>query len=416
MTTPSSNASRYSSVAIILHWVLAGLILFMIWLGWNMEENFTRIQLHKSIGITILVLTVARIVWRLFNKPPPLPSDVKPYEAALSKLVQFGFYVLMLAVPLLGWLYVSVNTKFNVPTVLFETVSWPHLPIARDEQLGDTVGYLHGLFGRYGFLALLALHVAGALKHESMDESGVLKRILPGRDKTGAAPSRGLPLTLLASLGFFGAVAAIPLFSGPSTPVIEKPTETAAKTETPAETNAPAPNIPKLQTNWMVIKEDSTLSFDFSHDGDNYSGAFETWDAQIKFFPDDLPASEVYVVVDLTSADTGVKLYNDSLPAGEWFDFKTNTTATVHLTHFRRARQGYVSEAVLMLKGKPAVVPFRFNLDITGSDAVMNGAAILKRKPLELGQESDPDADWVSEEIVVNVNLKASSNYLSSQP
>lgn len=410
--------SRYSGIAIILHWVLAGLILFMIWLGHNMEENFTRIQLHKSIGITILALTVVRIVWRLMNKPPPLPDDIKPYEATLSKLVQFGFYVLMIAVPLAGWLYVSVNTKFEVPTVLFETVSWPHLPVERNEQLGETVGYLHGLFGRYGFLVLLILHVAGALKHEFMDESGVLKRILPGRGKTSAAPARGLPLTLLASLGFFGVVAAIPLFSGPKAPAIETSINTTSKTEIPAETRAPAPaaNIPNLQTNWVVFKEDSTLSFDFSHDGNDYTGTFETWDAQVKFFPDDLMTSEVYVVVDLTSADTGVKLYNDSLQAGEWFDFKTSATATVQLTNFRRARQGYVSEAVLMLKGIPTVVPFRFKLDITGSDAVMTGTAILKRKTLKLGQESDPDADWVSENIVVNVNLRASSNYLSSEP
>ena len=119
-----SDNRRYSSVAMALHWAMAGLILFMIWLGRNMENHEARFQLHKSIGITLLVLTLIRILWRLYNKPPPLPSDTKPIEAKLSHLVQMGFYALMLLIPLGGWLMVSVS-EFRVPTVLFETVSWP---------------------------------------------------------------------------------------------------------------------------------------------------------------------------------------------------------------------------------------------------------------------------------------------------
>ena len=124
---------RYSGVAITLHWVMATLILFMIWLGHNMENHEARFQLHKSIGITLLVLTIARIVWRLYNKPPPLLADVKPLDSKLSKLVQFVFYGLMLMIPLGGWIMVSVS-PFAVPTVLFETVSWPSLPLGRDEE------------------------------------------------------------------------------------------------------------------------------------------------------------------------------------------------------------------------------------------------------------------------------------------
>ena len=104
-----SENRRYSSVAMALHWAMAGLILFMIWLGRNMENHEARFQLHKSIGITLLVLTLIRILWRLYNKPPPLPSDTKPIEAKLSHLVQMGFYALMLLIPLGGWLMVSVH-------------------------------------------------------------------------------------------------------------------------------------------------------------------------------------------------------------------------------------------------------------------------------------------------------------------
>ena len=106
MHAPSSN--RYTVVAILLHWAIAALILFMIWLGWNMEDNEARFQLHKSIGIAILFLSVARVLWRWRNPPPPLPDDMTPWEKRLSHGVHIGFYALMIGLPLLGWLLVSL--------------------------------------------------------------------------------------------------------------------------------------------------------------------------------------------------------------------------------------------------------------------------------------------------------------------
>jgi len=198
MTREPSSSSAYSGVAITLHWVMAALILFMIWLGRNMENHEARFQLHKSIGITLLVLTLARIVWRLYNKPPPLPSDVKPLDSKLSKLVQFGFYALMLMIPLGGWILVSVS-PFNVPTVLYETVSWPSLPLPRDEGTYKLLAFMHGKGATFGFLGLLFLHMAGAIKHEIGHESGVLKRILPGR-KRNTPRARGAAMTLVHQL------------------------------------------------------------------------------------------------------------------------------------------------------------------------------------------------------------------------
>ncbi len=389
----STSTSRYSGVAITLHWVMAALILFMIWLGHNMEGHEARFQLHKSIGITLLVLTIARIVWRLYNKPPPLPDDVKPIEAKLSKLVQFGFYALMLLIPLGGWVMVSVS-PFAVPTVLFETVSWPNLPLARDEGAYKILTFLHGKGATIGFLGLLLLHVAGAVKHEIGHESGVLKRILPGRKAQAPEAPRGIVVTLLASLGFFAAVSAVPLITN----------NNSAKT-------APSTSI-SIQPNWTVVEDGKSISFDFSHDGGDYTGRFETWDAQIEFYEDYLAKSQVIVEVDLTSTVTGKKLYDDSLRAAEWFDVKTKPTAKVTLNNFNSARGpgSYLADATLSLKGLNITVPFAFNLAIEGDTATMTGSTTLTRKALQLGQDSDPDADWVSEEIVVNVSLVAEKN------
>ena len=162
----ATNTSRYTAVAIALHWAIAILILFMIWLGWNMEDNETRYQLHKSIGISILILSVARVAWRLMNPPPALPADMKPIEAKASHWVHMGLYILMIAMPLLGWALVSTS-KFQVPTVLFGTVSWPNLPflggLRGNEIVHVVLETLHSK-GAWVIIGLLVLHVAGAIK------------------------------------------------------------------------------------------------------------------------------------------------------------------------------------------------------------------------------------------------------------
>lgn len=386
--------SRYSSVAILLHWVMAALIVFMIWLGQNMDGHEARFQLHKSIGITLLVLTLARIVWRLYNKPPALPADVSPAESRLSKWVQFGFYALMLLIPLGGWLMVSVS-PFAVPTVLFETLSWPSLPLARDERLYKLLAFLHGKGATFGFLGLLFLHIAGAAKHQIGAEAGVLKRIVPGA-KGAAAPSKGALPTLAASLGFFLAVAAVPIFnqSGYSA----------------AQVN---PASASLLPNWTVNEAGKSIRFNFSHDGNDYTGRFENWDAQIEFHEQALSTSKVRVDIDLSSAVTGQKLYDDSLKAAEWFDVKTKPNAGVTLVNFRKGEgdgtgpESYLADAVLEFKGLQVKVPFAFTLEINGDEAALTGTATLSRQGLNIGQDSDPDADWVSENIAVDVSLTA---------
>lgn len=382
---------RYSSIAIILHWVMAALIIFMIWLGHNMESHEARFQLHKSIGITLLILTIARIAWRIYNKPPPLPSDIKRLESRTSKLVQFGFYALMLGIPLGGWLLVSVS-PFAVPTVLFETISWPNLPVTRNEETYKLLASLHGKGATIGFLSLLLLHVAGAIKHQVGHEDGVLKRMLPGPRTASSEKSRGILPTLLTSLGFFIVVAAIPLFSQNGS--WAKPTN--------------ASNV-DIIPNWVVVDKNKSISFSFSHDDGDYTGHFENWEAKIEFSEDDLDNSQVFVDIDLNSALTGTKLYDDSLRMAEWFDVKTNPKAKVRLRDFKSnaTNKGYTAEAELELKGIQVRVPFTFDLQIEGDYAKMTGRTTLTRKELNIGQVSDPDAEWVSEQILIDVSFDA---------
>src|SRR5262245_57020657 len=108
--TDTARQQRYTSVAIALHWTIALLIIGMIAFGWILEDmaggpgsaKTSLIQVHKSVGITILLLSVARIVWRLMNPPPPEPP-MPHWQKLLATSVHILLYVLIIAMPLTGW-------------------------------------------------------------------------------------------------------------------------------------------------------------------------------------------------------------------------------------------------------------------------------------------------------------------------
>ena len=392
----SQETSRYTTVAIALHWVMAALILFMIWLGWNMDENEARFQLHKSIGITLLIVTVARILWRWLNPPPPLPDDLKSWERTSSHAVHMGFYALMVLVPLGGWLLVSIS-PFQVSTVLYGVVSWPHLPFTEgveSEALYGVIENIHSKAGGWGFIVLLLLHVGGAVKHEVMAEAGVLKRMLPGLFGATDAPAaaRGYATAFGAALVLFMAIAAVPMLGRAGS--------------APADMSVSG----SIASNWTVDHAVSEIRFSGMHDGNAFSGVFETWSSEIQFDPANLAGARVITTVDMTSAKAGKKLYDDSLRGPEWFDINTHPTARVELSGFRKTADGFEADAALTLKDTTVTVPLAFTLEMAGPVATLNATTTLSRRALDLGQGSDPGADWVSEEIHVTITGQASRN------
>src|SRR6201996_2375048 len=110
---PSRGRSRYATVAIILHWLIALAIVAQVAIAWRMggktPEGFALIQLHKSIGVTILVLSILRLGWRLTNPPPPEPATLARWERVLAQAVHWAFYGIMIGMPLTGWLMVSTS-------------------------------------------------------------------------------------------------------------------------------------------------------------------------------------------------------------------------------------------------------------------------------------------------------------------
>jgi cytochrome b561 len=184
---------RYSTVAVVLHWLIAALILGNIWIGLRMGgqhglAKFNNFQLHKSLGLTVLTLSVLRLGWRLANPPPHGAADMAAWEKAASAIVHWAFYIIMIGMPLVGWLSVSAS-PLGLPTLLyriggFPGIPWPHLPLVPDLPLDQRKALEAGANGVHDILAwtaigLIVLHVAGALKHQFFDRHPVLPRMMP---------------------------------------------------------------------------------------------------------------------------------------------------------------------------------------------------------------------------------------------
>lgn len=188
--TPYKLGKRYSAVAITLHWLIAALIVSNIALAWyfNTLHGTTKIeplQLHKSIGITVLILSVGRLAWRLAVPAPPLPPSVRGWERRLAQTVHILFYVIMVGMPLSGWAAVSASALIRIyPITLFHLAPWPaieplaNLPPTQMKLVGHQLTSVHSLLAKLAY-GLIALHVAGALKHQFISRDDVVARMIP---------------------------------------------------------------------------------------------------------------------------------------------------------------------------------------------------------------------------------------------
>jgi cytochrome b561 len=176
-TTPQ----RYHAVSIAFHWLLALAIVGALGVGLYMTSlpmSPTRLKLynwHKWAGVTILVLSAARLLWRLRHRPPAdLPAPAWQQRAA--HLAHGALYVLFFAVPLAGWAYSSAA---GFPIVWFGVLPLPDfVPVNR--ELSELIKAVHQWLA-YALATLIVVHIAAALKHHFIDRDGLLQRMQPGR-------------------------------------------------------------------------------------------------------------------------------------------------------------------------------------------------------------------------------------------
>lgn len=177
----SSTLSKYSKTAIVLHWIIAILIVANVTLA-SMAEDLPRaaraayMNPHKAIGISILVLSLLRLFWRMGHKPPPLPNAIAGWQAALGKTVHALFYFLMIAVPITGWLMVSAYP--GSPGVNFFGLTNLDLPVGESKTLSGIGKQGHEILTK-PLVLLIFLHVLAALKHQFVDRLPFIQRMFP---------------------------------------------------------------------------------------------------------------------------------------------------------------------------------------------------------------------------------------------
>lgn len=172
--------NRYSVISLTLHWLLAALILVQVLLITAHEAtegplSRDMVGWHKSVGLTILVLTLVRIGWRLANPAIALPRHMPKWEQWAARGVHILFYVVLIAMPMTGWLASSAGGR---AIEWFGLFNWPLLPVEGGREAARGLMNLHELVMK-GLYALIALHVLGALKHQFIDRDNVLHRMIP---------------------------------------------------------------------------------------------------------------------------------------------------------------------------------------------------------------------------------------------
>jgi len=180
----AGRGDRYSRGAIAFHWVTAALVLFNLWLGLfhdSLPREWKVMPVHKSVGITILVLTLGRLAWRLTHKPPPYPASVPGWEKALARTVHWIFYAALLALPLTGWLWMSNPAKPR-PIEWFFLFDMPLLPST--PALAGVAHETHELLG-WTAAILVTIHILAALRHHFLLRDRVVARMLPWAARNG---------------------------------------------------------------------------------------------------------------------------------------------------------------------------------------------------------------------------------------
>ena len=181
-TSITNSTTRYGWGAIILHWLIALIFIGQFGLGFVMvrltsqRTAFELIQLHKSFGFLLLGLVVLRIAWRLGNVWPPLPRSVGTLERRAAPLAHLALYAFQLALPLSGWALVSVS-MLEIPSLPFNLFVMPNLPLAESDGAESFWAAAHWYLA-YAGMALVALHVAAALRHHFQLRDGVLTRMI----------------------------------------------------------------------------------------------------------------------------------------------------------------------------------------------------------------------------------------------
>ena len=385
--------TQYTSTAKILHWLVAGLIVLQFVLAKLAENTDSAVRElallanHKSVGITILVLALVRILWRFRNKPPALPASMPRWQVLSSHISHWSLYALLFLIPLSGWLMSSASA-YSVSW--FNLIQLPDF-VAPNPELKETLEEIHEFLANL-LAAIALLHIAAALKHAIIDKDGVLSR-----------------MSSAATVALFAAVIVLGVYTlglpGKQAPAATSSTSNAATAASAADEPVASSTLPV----WNIDYEASFIHFTGDQAGAEFDGVWQDWDAKLQFSPDDLAGSRFDVTIRTAAVETQDDDRDATLSDPEWFDPKNFPEAHYRASRFSDNGNGeFVAHGQLSIKDNAAPVDLVFKVDSSGNERVLTGSAELLRLDLGVGTGEWEDTDWVGNEVSVEVRVTAS--------
>ncbi len=385
----------YTHTARLLHWAVAGMIVVQFVLAELAESAGERqaqlaqlalLANHKSVGITILVLALVRLGWRLAHPPPPLPAQMPGWQVTASHLSHWSLYGLLFALPVSGWL-MSSATAYSVSW--FNLFTLPDL-VAADPQLEDLLKEVHEVLATLLFIVAL-VHIGAGLKHALIDKDDVLKRM-----------SSTLSIVLFATVAAAGIFVLRPAGGSADSATPAAPAGAASQ---PAATGS-ATVEPSTLPRWTIDYAGSDIRFTAEQAGATFEGVWLDWQAEVQFHPDALADSRAVVTVATGRVNTNDSERDATITGSDFFAADQFPQAMFRTTSFRRTEEGFIAAAQLQVKDATVPVELAFQLDIDDAgNGVLTGTSRLDRLLLGVGTGDWTDTSWVGQFVQVNVTV-----------
>ncbi len=411
---PKSNStSAYGSVAKAFHWATALLILTIIPVGIianNLTEQlqspeftlteaainrvFFLFSLHKTLGVTIFFVALARILWAITQPKPGLLNGDHKIEAITAETVHWLLYGSLLLVPLSGWAHHAATTGFA-------PIWWPFgqsLPfIPKNEAIAAFFSSSHHVF-LWVLIGSVVLHILGALKHHLLDGDATLRRMLPGRLSavpTTVQPNHALPVTAAVCVWLFAFFAAMSLGWFNIAHAIKNQDNTAVVAAPPLDTQI---------NDWIV--DDGTLNLTVRQLGSSVTGEFTNWDAHISYTDTaDVDGKHGTVTVQIDTSSIKLGTVSDQSKGSDYLDATSFPTAAF-TADILSTEQGLAAIGALTIRdiSVPASIPF--TLSFEEGTAKASGKVTLDRRDFNIGN-GVADAGSLGFEVIITFDLTA---------
>ncbi len=384
---------HYSTTAKFLHWLVAGMIVLQFVLAklaefaQDNDETVAQIALlanHKSVGITILLLAVVRLLWRITHTPPGLPASMPAWQRTASHVSHWSLYAFLFLMPVTGWLMSSASA-YSVSW--FGLVQLPDL-IGPDKGLKEQFEFIHETMGKLLFL-IAAVHILAALKHAIFNRDGILRRMI-------SIPSIVAYVAVIAG--------GLAYLTPDAAPTAANVTDNTAPV---AQAQAPEPAAASALPVWEIDSATSRIEFTGDQAGASFTGQWQQFDARIQFDAENLAQSRFDVTITTTTVDTNDSERDETMLQSDWFDAENFQQAYFRANDVARSGDDFIARGKLTIKAKSAPAELRFAVRREGERRIMTGQSTVDRLALDLGTGEWADPTWVGQNVLVRIHIES---------